>query len=69
MTACRSSLKSEFITFTMGSYGVRIGHAWYSQKACEIYSSLVQKKKMKKYIFLHTRCPNSNQPVFGLKEF
>jgi hypothetical protein len=28
--------------FTMGSYGVGIGCAWCSRKACEIYSSLVQ---------------------------
>jgi hypothetical protein len=33
--------------FTTGSYGVRIGHAWYSQKACEICSLLVQNKKLK----------------------
>jgi hypothetical protein len=31
----------------MGSYGVGIGHAWYSSKACEI-CSFVQKKKLKK---------------------
>jgi hypothetical protein len=30
--------------FTTGSYGVRIGRAWCSRKACEICSSLVQKK-------------------------
>jgi hypothetical protein len=34
--------------FTMGSYGVGIGRAWYSQKACEICSSLVHKKKNEK---------------------
>jgi hypothetical protein len=33
--------------FAMGSYGVGIGRAWCSQKACEICSSLVQKKKLK----------------------
>jgi hypothetical protein len=55
--------------FAMGSYGVGIGRAWCSRKACEICSSLVQKKKLKKIIFLHTSCPNSNRPVFGLKEF
>jgi hypothetical protein len=32
-------------------------------------SSLVQKKKLKNIYFLHTSCPNSNRPVFGLKEF
>jgi hypothetical protein len=38
--------------FTIGSYAVRIGHAWCSRKACKICSSLFQKKKLKKYIFL-----------------
>jgi hypothetical protein len=55
--------------FTMGSYGIGIGSAWYSQKACEICNSQVQKKKLKKIIFLHTIYPNSNRPDFGLKEF
>jgi hypothetical protein len=27
--------------FATGSYGVGIGRAWYSRKACEICSSLV----------------------------
>jgi hypothetical protein len=26
-------------------------------------------KNRKKIIFLHTSCPNSNRPIFGLKEF
>jgi hypothetical protein len=34
--------------FTTGSYGVGIGRAWCSQKACEICSSLVLKEKLKK---------------------
>jgi hypothetical protein len=34
--------------FATGSYKVGIGRAWYSWKACEICSSLVQKKKLKK---------------------
>jgi hypothetical protein len=55
--------------FATGSYGVGIGRAWCSHKACEICSSLVQKEKTKKIIFLHTNYPNSNRPVFGLKEF
>jgi hypothetical protein len=37
--------------FATGSYGVRIGRAWCSRKACEICSSLVQKKKLKKIYF------------------
>jgi hypothetical protein len=39
--------------FTMGSYGVAIGRAWCSRKACEICSSLVQKKKLKNYFSSH----------------
>jgi hypothetical protein len=30
---------------------------------------LSKRKNWKKIIFLHTCCPNSNWPVFGLKEF
>jgi hypothetical protein len=37
--------------FATGSYGVEIGRAWCSWKACEICSSLVQKKKFKKKYF------------------
>jgi hypothetical protein len=55
--------------FTTGSYGVGIGRAWFSRKACEICSSLVQEKKLKKNKILHTSCPNNNQPIFGFKEF
>jgi hypothetical protein len=45
--------KIEFTThfeqkFTMGSYGVGIGRAWYCRKACEICNSLIKKKKLKK---------------------
>jgi hypothetical protein len=28
-----------------------------------------RRKNWKKIIFLHTSCPNSKRPVFGLKEF
>jgi hypothetical protein len=37
--------------FATGSYGVGIGCAWCSRKACEICSSLAQKKKWKKLFF------------------
>jgi hypothetical protein len=40
--------------FARGSYKVGIGHAWCSWKACEICSSLVQKKKLKKELFFFT---------------
>ena len=66
----KNELKIHFEqNFTTCSYGVGIGCAWYSRKAYEICSSLVQKKKLKRNYFLHTSCPNNNSPVFGLKEF
>jgi hypothetical protein len=33
----------------------------------EVQSS--KRKNWKKNTFLHTSCPNSNRPIFGLKEF
>jgi hypothetical protein len=39
--------------FVMGSYGVGIGRAWCSWKACEICSSLVKKKLKKIYFSSH----------------
>jgi hypothetical protein len=48
----KDDLKTHFEqNFTTGSYGVGIGRAWCSRKACEIYSSLVQKKKLKIKLF------------------
>jgi hypothetical protein len=41
--------------FATGSYGVRIGRAWCSRKACEICSSLIQKKKIEKKLFFFTQ--------------
>jgi hypothetical protein len=41
--------------FAMGSYGVGIGCAWYSWKACEICSSLIQKKKLNFIYFFFTQ--------------
>jgi hypothetical protein len=37
--------------FTIGSYGVGIGRAWCSRKACEICSSFSQEKNFKKLFF------------------
>ena len=51
--------------FVMGSHGVGIWCALCCWKACEICTSLVQKK----YIYLSTRYPNNKWPIFGLKEF
>jgi hypothetical protein len=33
-----------------------------------VFTCLIE-KKTKKYVFLHTSCPNYNRSVFGLKEF
>jgi two-component SAPR family response regulator len=45
--------------FATGSCGVGIGRAWCSRKACEICSSLVQKKKLKKKYFSSHKLPNN----------
>jgi hypothetical protein len=77
MAACRSSSKntgkmslipvfnknlpwahteSEFDVF--GVHGKLVKYVIHSSK----------RKFLKKFIFLHTSCPNSNRPFFGLKE-
>jgi hypothetical protein len=38
-------------------------------KLVKYVAHLFKRKNSKKIIFLHTSCPNSNPPVFGLKEF
>jgi hypothetical protein len=48
----------------MGSYGVGIGRAWCSQKACEILTHA--KEKIERKLFFLIRFA---QTVFGLKEF
>jgi hypothetical protein len=59
--------------FTTGSYGVGIGRTWCSRKACAICSSLVQKKKMKKYYFSSHKLPKQqltsfkSQGILGVK--
>jgi hypothetical protein len=45
-------------------YGVGIGHAWCSRKACEICSSLVQKKKLKKNYFSSHKLPKQQSTSF-----
>jgi hypothetical protein len=78
MAACRSSLentgKMSLIPFfnknsprahteleldMLGVHGKLVKYVVHSSK----------RKKWKKFNFLHTSCPNSNRPVFGLKEF
>jgi hypothetical protein len=50
--------------FATGSYGVGIGRAWYSRKACEICSSLIQKKKLKKNYFSSHKLPKQQSSNF-----
>jgi hypothetical protein len=57
-----------------GSYRVGIGCAWHSRKACEICSSLIQKKKMEKIYFSSHKLPKQqmtsfwSQGILGVKE-
>jgi hypothetical protein len=61
--------------FATGSYGVRIGRAWCSGKACEICSSLVQKKKLKKINSSSHKLPKQqstnfwSQGILGVKRY
>jgi hypothetical protein len=77
MAACRSSLentgKMSLIPvfnkkFTTGSYGVGIGRAWCSRKACEICSSIVQKKKLKKNKNSSHKLPKQQSTSFWSQE-
>jgi hypothetical protein len=59
--------------FVTGSYGVGIGRAWCSQKAYEICSSLIQKKKKLKNYFSSHKLPKQqstnfwSQGILGVK--
>jgi hypothetical protein len=61
--------------FATGSYRVGIGRAWCSRKACEICSSLVQKKKFKKNYFSSHKLPKQqstsfwSQGILGVKSY
>jgi hypothetical protein len=48
----------------MGSYGVRIRHVWCSRKACEIFSSFIQKKKLKTNYFSSHKLPKQQLTSF-----
>jgi hypothetical protein len=50
--------------FATSSYRVGIGRAWCSWKACEICSSLVQKKKLKKIYFSSHKLPKQQSTSF-----
>jgi hypothetical protein len=46
------------------SYEVGIGRAWCSRKACEICSSLIQKKKLKKNYYSSHKLPKQQSTSF-----
>jgi two-component SAPR family response regulator len=50
--------------FATGSYRVGNGRAWCSQKACEICSLLVQKKKLKKIKISSHKLPKQQSTNF-----
>jgi hypothetical protein len=58
---------------SMGSYKVGTGCAWCPRKACEICSSLVKKKKLKKNYFSSHKLPEQQlisflfQRILGVK--
>jgi hypothetical protein len=54
--------------FTTGSYRVGIGRAWCSWKAREIYSSFIQKKKLKNNYFSSYKLPKHQSTSFWSQE-
>jgi hypothetical protein len=78
MAACRSSLENTWkmnliLVFNKNSPRA---HTESEMGVLGVHGKLVKyvvhsskRKNWKKFIFLHTSCPNSNRPVFGLKEF
>jgi hypothetical protein len=65
----KNELKTRFQQkFATGSYGVGNGRAWCSRKACEICSSLIQKKKLKKIYFSSHKLPKQKSTNFWSHE-
>jgi hypothetical protein len=77
MVACRSSSKNtgKMILIPIFNKNSPRAHMESELDVLGVHRKLVKyvvhssKKKLKKNIFLHTSCPNSNRPVFDLKEF
>jgi hypothetical protein len=78
MVACRSSLEniwkmSLILAFNKNSPRAHteseLGVLGVHGKLVKYVVHLFKRKYWKKFIFLHTSCPNSNRPIFGLKEF
>jgi hypothetical protein len=78
MAACRSSLKNTWkmsliLVFNKNSprdhTELELGMLGFHGKLVKYIVHSSKRKNWKKNVFLHTSCPNSNRPFFGLKEF
>jgi hypothetical protein len=78
MAACRSSLENTWkmsliLVFNKNSPRAHteseLGVLGVHGKLVKYIVHSSKRKNWKKIIFLHTSCPNSNRPFFGLKEF
>jgi hypothetical protein len=78
MAACRSSLENTrkmnlmlvlSKTSPQAHTESELGVLGVPGKLAKYVVHLSKRKNWKTNIFLHTSCPNSNRPVFGLKEF
>jgi hypothetical protein len=75
MAACRSSLEDIGKMSLISIFNKKLpqAHTELEFDVLSIHGKLVkyvvQKKKLKKIIILHTSCPNCNRPIFGLKDF
>jgi hypothetical protein len=78
MAACRSSSENTWkmsliLVFNKNSTRAHteseLGVLGVHRKLVKYVVHSSKRKNWKKIIFLHTSCPNSNRPVFGLEEF
>jgi hypothetical protein len=78
MAACRSSLENTWKMSLILVFNKKSPQAHTESELgmLGVHGKLVKdvvhsskNKNRKKIIFLHTSCPNSNRPIFGLKEF
>jgi hypothetical protein len=78
MAACRSSLENtgKLSLILVFNKNLPRTHTKSELDVLGVHEKLVkyvvpsrERKNSKKIIFLHRSCPNSNRPVFGLKEF
>jgi hypothetical protein len=78
MAACRSSLENTWkmsliLVFNKNSPQAhmesKLGVLGVHRKLVKYVIHSFKRKNWKKKKILHTGCPNSNRPVFGLKEF